>query len=484
MDLYFKVTHTNIEMVDKINPVADSNNYIKLHFEFLTDEWSDGEKTVYIGNYPILLSGTNICNLPMLPRGSYSVGVGVVKSDETIIYTNKVVMHLTESTKPISNEELIPPDVYEQIMGRIDKIANVDVTEQVETIIKDYLEKNPPKGEIDVVEIQAIVKQYLDENLPECETLTKEQVEDIVADYLAKNPPSGGETGSADELVDLVLKLAVKGEYEGKNTTLTDTFEWEVQNFSLQGVSEQGLKYPTPTEISPITNAGVYNDLTGKYEVTLTFKDDNEQEQTIILQSDRKLCRWDSLIKQDGKWYWEYKTYQLDLDGSEDWRVYDTYKGFTCVNILPEGGKLNVGVCNQFLADGGIWGEYKHIWIGAAGMKHLYCCWCPQYNAALDDKGLSDWKEHLNKNHLIVQSYLTTPTLVELDLETQEKLNSLKTYYPTTVIENDQSCPMTLRYIADTTNYINNKFTNIKSTLGLDELMSTLEENTELGEIE
>ena len=124
------------------------------------------------------------------------------------------------------------------------------------------------------------------------------------------------------------------------------------------------------------------------------------------------------------------------------------------------------------------------MWIGTAGVKYLYCINADFYDASLEDKGLANFKAHLSKNHLIVQSYLTTPTLVELDLETQEKLNSLKTYYPITVIENNQSCPMTLRYIADTTNYINNKFTNIKSTLGLDELMSTLEENTELGEIE
>ena len=483
MDLYFKVTHTNIEMVDKINPVADSNNYIKLHFEFLTDEWSDGEKTVYIGNYPILLSDTNICNLPMLPRGSYSVGVGVVKSDETIIYTNKVVMHLTESTKPISNEELIPPDVYEQIMGRIDEIANVDVTEQVETIIKDYLEKNPPKGEIDVVELQAIVKQYLDENLPECETLTKEQVEDIVADYLAKNPPSGGETGSADELVDLLLKLAVKGEYEGKNTTLTDTFEWEVQNFSLQGISEQDGT-PTPTNPLPIINAGVYNPDKDAYEITIKFTNTEEQGQEIILTTKKQLCKWDKLVKKDGKWYWEYRTYQMEFDGSERWLVYDTYKGFSGVLVLPEGGYRNDGVCNQYKPTLIPTWDKNSMWIGTAGVKYLYCINADFYDASLEDKGLANFKAHLSKNHLIVQSYLTTPTLVELDLETQEKLNSLKTYYPTTVIENDQSCPMTLRYIADTTNYINNKFTNIKSTLGLDELMSTLEENTELGEIE
>lgn len=168
MDLYFTVKNTIIEPV---NPqpviIADSYKYINVHFEFTTDEWNEGEKTVYIGNYPMLLPDNNTCKLPMLPRGIYSVGVGIVKSDGTIIYTNKTILRLLESAKPDNIEDIITPDIYEQIMERIDTMVQVEFPEQVEESIVEYFTNNPTAGVfIPKVSEEGILSWLNGNNLP------------------------------------------------------------------------------------------------------------------------------------------------------------------------------------------------------------------------------------------------------------------------------------------------------------------------------
>ena len=146
MDLYFDVSGASIIATNQQLLVADSNNYITLHFNFLTDEWNEGEKTVYVGNYPIILTDTNKCYLPMLKKGSYNVGVGIVKSDDTVIYTNKATIRLNESIKPKSMGEIEAPGVYEQIMDRINTVVEVEFPEQIEQSLADYFAANPSKG--------------------------------------------------------------------------------------------------------------------------------------------------------------------------------------------------------------------------------------------------------------------------------------------------------------------------------------------------
>ena len=146
MDLYFDVSGASIIATNQQLLVADSNNYITLHFNFLTDEWNEGEKTVYVGNYPIILTDTNKCYLPMLKKGSYNVGVGIVKSDGTVIYTNKATIRLNESIKPKSMGEIEAPGVYEQIMDRINTVVEVEFPEQIEQSLADYFAANPSKG--------------------------------------------------------------------------------------------------------------------------------------------------------------------------------------------------------------------------------------------------------------------------------------------------------------------------------------------------
>lgn len=60
--------------------------------------------------------------------------------------------------------------------------------------------------------------------------------------------------------------------------------------------------------------------------------------------------------------------------------------------------------------------------------------------------------------------------------EIKQKLSNLHTYYPTTVLVNDQNAGMELSYVADTKNYIDNKLkelvtANMQNTANLLSLM-------------
>lgn len=143
MDLYFEITGTNIILTNPQSLVADSNKYIILHFDFKTDEWYEGEKTAYVGKYPIILNSDNTCELPMLAKGNYNIGVGISKADGTLIYTNKATVRLNESIKPTSISQVEPLGVFEQIMQRIDTVSSVEVPLQVNNSLDQYFKENP-----------------------------------------------------------------------------------------------------------------------------------------------------------------------------------------------------------------------------------------------------------------------------------------------------------------------------------------------------
>lgn len=143
MDLYFEITGTNIVLTNPQSLVADSNRYIILHFDFKSDEWLEGEKTAYVGKYPIILNSDNICELPMLAKGNYNIGVGISKADGTLIYTNKATIRLNESIKPTSVSQVESLGVFEQIMQRIDTVSAVEVPLQVTNVLEEYFKENP-----------------------------------------------------------------------------------------------------------------------------------------------------------------------------------------------------------------------------------------------------------------------------------------------------------------------------------------------------
>lgn len=145
---------------------------------------------------------------------------------------------------------------------------------------------------------------------------------------------------------------------------------------------------PSPDYPQPITNAGKYNEDTGKweYEITITNEQtDPDKNQTVTLTADRPLTKWDKLEKRNGQWGWVYKS--AEIKSYTDESVPGEYYSTT--------GQLSVGA---------------QVWYETA-----------------------------------------TETFVPLSPEEQEQMNELTMNVPTTVISNNVKANMKITYKATQT---------------------------------
>ena len=190
------------------------------------------------------------------------------------------------------------------------------------------------------------------------------------------------------------------------------------------------------------------------------------KEQTVTLTSDRPLTKWGKLEKRNGQWGWVYKSMEITLDGSEEWGVYAAYEGFSVVHIFDTLRLRAEGFCESFICETAQYnvGKYVGLWLGANNYN-VYAIRVPQYNEELTDSGLQDWKDWLSENPITILTYADEETFAPLSESEQEAMNALRTYYPTTMLDNDQGCDMALTYIADTKAYIDNKVSAIQAAI-------------------
>ena len=188
--------------------------------------------------------------------------------------------------------------------------------------------------------------------------------------------------------------------------------------------------------------------------------------QTVLITSDRPLTRWDKLEKRNGQWGWVYKSDYIVLDGSENWGVYAAYEGFSVGPIFDTPRLRSEGFSERFVCETGSTnlGKYTLLWLGVNN-HNIYFVRVPQYNAELSDSGLQDWKDYLAENPLTILTYADEETFAPLSESEQSALNALTTYYPTTVLDNDQGCEMSVQYIADTKAYIDKKISAIQAAI-------------------
>lgn len=76
-----------------------------------------------------------------------------------------------------------------------------------------------------------------------------------------------------------------------------------------------GKPSPSPEYPQEITSAGNWNETAQKweYEIEISNAEQNPTEiQTVTLQSDRPLTKWDKLEKRNGQWGWVYKSAEIE----------------------------------------------------------------------------------------------------------------------------------------------------------------------------
>ena len=168
------------------------------------------------------------------------------------------------------------------------------------------------------------------------------------------------------------------------------------------------------------------------------------QPQTITLQPDRPLTKWDKLEKREGVWgiARQGETKVLKAASEEKWATWeDKQNAFFIMNdkVIKE------GLCSHFEAKGSFEiGKETGIYLFET--MHLIV-------TDMNIDSLENWKTWLQANPITVTYKTAEETWEPLPEETQLALNALHTNYPTTVVSNSEDTEMQLTYIADTKNY-------------------------------
>ena len=173
-----------------------------------------------------------------------------------------------------------------------------------------------------------------------------------------------------------------------------------------------------------------------------------KEPQTLTLQLDRPLTKWDRIEKREGIWgiVRQGETKVLKAAPEEKWATWeDKQNAFFITNdkVIKE------GLCSHFEAKGSFEiGKETGIYLSET--VHLIV-------TDMNIDSLENWKTWLQANPITVTYKTAEETWEPLPEETQLALNALHTNYPTTIISNSEDTEMKLSYIADTKNYYLNR---------------------------
>lgn len=214
-----------------------------------------------------------------------------------------------------------------------------------------------------------------------------------------------------------------------------------------------------------------------------------KEPQTITLNPEQPLTKWDRLEKREGIWGIVRQGARKILDGTETWHKYEpfTAEDLYCYYIYGEFAEENKSsFCTHFKNVTGSWSDT----IGKAGYYTDYTNAKTKYFVT-DKITVEEFKVWLNE-----QKEAGTPvelvykteeeTWEPLPEETQQALNTLHTNYPTTVVTNNADLDMELSYVANTKNYTDNKIKEAVSAQmqGLANLLSLMPLSTQAAMIE
>ena len=193
------------------------------------------------------------------------------------------------------------------------------------------------------------------------------------------------------------------------------------------------------------------------------------KEQTVLITSDRPLTKRDRLEKRNGQWGWVYKSAEVVLDGSvdENWLRQSDSNGKKQFYILLSDALYpysdpfkEMFYCDTFLTTNNLgaipkWQVRKGTYNGLA----------PVFKPSDDIDTVEAFRNFLAENQTTILYVTKEETFIPLSESEQEQMNALHTYYPTTVLSNDAGCEMTIKYIADTKAYIDNKVSAIQAAI-------------------
>lgn len=193
------------------------------------------------------------------------------------------------------------------------------------------------------------------------------------------------------------------------------------------------------------------------------------QPQTITLQPDRPLTKWDRLEKREGVWGIARNGDRKILDGTETWYRYTLYENDRLYCYCAEGIKSEIGYqksyCTHFKNENSVWLSQKGKYGEYSDHKTLSNKYFISDKPTVEEfkAWLTQQKEAGTPVELVYKT--AEETWEPLPEEMQSVLNALHTNYPTTVVSNSEDTEMQLTYVADTKNYYLNREQTIQKQI-------------------
>ena len=250
----------------------------------------------------------------------------------------------------------------------------------------------------------------------------------------------------------------------------------------IKGKNTFSFTTPSNTDYVKISLVGwsLVNGTTGKTTFTdfiLSVDGSTEflphQATEFILTSPVPLTKWDKLVKRDGVWGWS--VWSESINAKE--------KTINIVNYLDEtSGTVNFDVPNAVAKQSsGIYCNRAITGIVLSGYNNKFRIYENSIQIRLEyPEGITRSSSNADmitaymnlfnaKEYIFQYQTAQEQSFHPLPDSEQALLRSLETYYQVTNIYNDQNCPMSIQYIADTQTYVDNltmSLTNAVVSLG------------------
>ena len=122
----FRVENQKISRTDKFTVVANSHDYLRARFEFMTDEWSGSKTAIFrrTDKRKLILMDNDECYVPWEFLDGKGIGYVSVFCGE-LVTANEAPMEISPSGYGEGYETQVPtPGVYEQVITKLDGKAD------------------------------------------------------------------------------------------------------------------------------------------------------------------------------------------------------------------------------------------------------------------------------------------------------------------------------------------------------------------------
>jgi hypothetical protein len=137
----------------------------------------------------------------------------------------------------------------------------------------------------------------------------------------------------------------------------------------------------------------------------------------------------------------------------------DTLKEPIAVVDLPYYSTYGITMCNRFAP------AYEYL---DDSLNNVCICSgdvCLFRSSTLGLDNEEEWTSWFAENETIVYGMMETPIITDLTAEEIAELEKVHTFYSVTHITNDSDCGMSVTYMADVKNYIDNRFALLEAKI-------------------